>query len=154
MTPDKTPEEPSAARMEMRIRTRMRELKLSQRGAAMKAGLGEDYVRDILRGRIREPSFVKLQALAKALDVSPAWLLGGTAERDADKVIQLPRMMHAPPKPPRQRGGLFDLVERVAKAIHEERGKSVGPMPLWEEAEERLRETARALAKAAIREML
>lgn len=40
------------------------------------AGLGQDYVRDLLRGKVREPSGIKLRALAGALGCDIDTLLG------------------------------------------------------------------------------
>jgi transcriptional regulator with XRE-family HTH domain len=54
----------------------MDELGLNQLSTAKRAGLGADYVRDILRGKIKEPSGVKLSQLAAALECSTAYLLG------------------------------------------------------------------------------
>lgn len=43
---------------------------------ALAMGANESYVRDILRGKVKEPTVWKLFDLAQTLDCSPQWLLG------------------------------------------------------------------------------
>ncbi|WP_206677295.1 helix-turn-helix transcriptional regulator [Caulobacter sp. SSI4214] len=59
-----------------RIRERMRALDLNPYSAARKAGLGESFVRDIMRNKVRHPSAERLSKLAFALECSLAYLLG------------------------------------------------------------------------------
>jgi transcriptional regulator with XRE-family HTH domain len=59
-----------------RIQARMDELGLNPYAAAKKAGLGPDYVRDLLRGKVKQPSAARLRDLAIALDCSPDFLMG------------------------------------------------------------------------------
>jgi transcriptional regulator with XRE-family HTH domain len=59
-----------------RIEARMQLLGLNPYSASKKAGLGGDYVRDIIRGRVRNPSIERLGRLAEALDCSLYYLLG------------------------------------------------------------------------------
>lgn len=59
-----------------RLKTRLEATGLTANAASQKAGLGRDYVRDILRGRIQEPSALRLRRLASALDCTEAYLLG------------------------------------------------------------------------------
>lgn len=49
----------------------MQERGFTQKGLAIKAGLNETYVRDILKGNMENPSLPKLLKLCKALDVLP-----------------------------------------------------------------------------------
>lgn len=49
--------------------------------AATRAGLGESFVRDILRGKVQSPRADSLQKLADALDVSVERLTGGRGRR-------------------------------------------------------------------------
>ena len=69
-----------------RVRERLDALGLNPNAASQKAELNRDYVRDILRGRIREPSALRLTKLAQALECSPEYLLsdteGDSASRD------------------------------------------------------------------------
>lgn len=58
------------------VHARMDELGLNAYQAAKKAGLGDSFVRDILRGKTRSPSANNLAKLAAALDTTPAKLLG------------------------------------------------------------------------------
>ena len=62
-----------------RLKARMSAAGLNQRSLALAAGLHEDRVRNILRGRSRNPRADTVDALASALDVPAAWLLGQRA---------------------------------------------------------------------------
>jgi transcriptional regulator with XRE-family HTH domain len=77
---DARPTGPKAAErrdiMAARIRERMRVLGLNQLSAAKKAGLGQDFVRDILRGKVLNPSGERLGKLAEALECSIYYLIG------------------------------------------------------------------------------
>ena len=59
----------------------MAELGLNAFQTAKKAGLGDSFVRDILRGRARSPSSENLLKLASALETDIGWLL--YVDRDA-----------------------------------------------------------------------
>lgn len=59
-----------------RIQERLSALGLNALSAAKKAGLGDDFVRDILRGKVRKPSAERLARLAEALECSVNYLLG------------------------------------------------------------------------------
>lgn len=58
------------------IHRRMRELKLNQKNLAERAGLNEDYVRDILRGKSKRPQAGHLVAIADVLNCSIDDLFG------------------------------------------------------------------------------
>lgn len=60
----------------LRIQERIAALGLSQHGAAQSADLHKDFVRDVLRGRVQEPSAYKMLALSKVLECELTWLLG------------------------------------------------------------------------------
>ena len=62
-----------------RLKARMSAAGLNQRSLALAAGLHEDRVRNILRGRSRNPRADTVNALATALSVPAAWLLGQAA---------------------------------------------------------------------------
>ena len=62
-----------------RLKARMSATGLNQRSLALAAGLHEDRVRNILRGRSRNPRADTVDALAQALGVPAAWLLGQSA---------------------------------------------------------------------------
>lgn len=64
----------------LKIRMDMKEMNAFQ--TAKKAGLGESFVRDILRGKTRNPSHENLVKLAMALDTTVDWFAG--AGEDAD----------------------------------------------------------------------
>ena len=61
-----------------RLKARMSAVGLNQRSLAVEAGLHEDRVRNILRGRSRNPRADTVDALAMVLGVSATWLLGQT----------------------------------------------------------------------------
>lgn len=63
-----------------RVRTRMAELGLTQSATAKAARLPLDYVRDVLRGRVKEPSAYKLSRLGDALECSMGYLMGYTPD--------------------------------------------------------------------------
>lgn len=59
-----------------RIQQRMDDLGLNAYSAARKAGLGDSFVRDILREKVKKPSADRLAKLAEALECSLNYLLG------------------------------------------------------------------------------
>ena len=59
-----------------RLKARMSAAGLNQRSLAIKAGLHQDRVRNILRGISRNPRADTVEALAGALGVAVTWLLG------------------------------------------------------------------------------
>ena len=59
-----------------RLKARMSAAGLNQRSLAIKAGLNQDRVRNILRGISRNPRADTVEALAGALGVAATWLLG------------------------------------------------------------------------------
>jgi transcriptional regulator with XRE-family HTH domain len=59
-----------------RLRQRLNACNLSALSAAEKAGLGRDVVRDILRRKVKEPSYRSIVRLAEVLDCDPIWLGG------------------------------------------------------------------------------
>ena len=59
-----------------RLKARMSVIGLNQRSLAVAAGLHEDRVRNILRGRSRNPRADTVDALAIVLGVPATWLLG------------------------------------------------------------------------------
>lgn len=62
------------------IEKRMREKGLTQKGLALKAGLNETAVRDILQGRSKDPQLSTLRALAEVLQCSIEDLYRNTAK--------------------------------------------------------------------------
>lgn len=70
------------------LRARMQELDIGQKQLAMRAGLGDTYVRDILRGRSTSPQVVKLTKLADALAVPVERLLHLATASEASEIVQ------------------------------------------------------------------
>lgn len=64
--------------LQNRVEERMRYLGLKAAPLAKKAGLGESFVRDILRGKTAVPKADNLARLARALETTPDALLGST----------------------------------------------------------------------------
>lgn len=69
-----------------RIRHYRRELGLNQTALARKAGVNQGFLSEIERGR-RKPSPSSLQALAVALDVPPAVLIGEGSDHDTPQPL-------------------------------------------------------------------
>lgn len=68
-----------ASPIAQRIGPLMRQKHFNPRSLAIAAGLGPDAVRDLFRGRVREPSATSLAAIAEALGCSVDYLLGADA---------------------------------------------------------------------------
>lgn len=62
--------------LQKRLRERMEELGVKPAPLAKKAGLGDSFVRDILRGKTRSPSADNLVKLSRALGTTPEYLTG------------------------------------------------------------------------------
>lgn len=73
--------------LQKRLRIRMDLLGLNALQTAKKAGLGDSFVRDILRGKTRSPNAENLKKLAEALDTTPDWFMGSGEERSSVKPI-------------------------------------------------------------------
>lgn len=59
-----------------RIDQRLKDLGLTPRQASLKAGLGTDGIRNVLRGRSKSPRVETMKAIATALDCDLEWLCG------------------------------------------------------------------------------
>lgn len=66
--------------LQKRLKIRMDMLGLNAYQTARKAGLGDSFVRDILRGKTRNPSYENLAKLAVALETTTDWFLGNSDE--------------------------------------------------------------------------
>lgn len=89
-----------------RIQERLTALGISANKASVDAGLGRDYVRDILRGKIKEPSADRLVRLASILKCQVLYLLG-----DVDEVAEAPG--------PVRRLGSLPVLFRIRPGFHE-----------------------------------
>lgn len=63
-----------------RVQARLDALGISANKASVNAGLGRDYVRDILRGKVKDPGADRLERLAEALHCQTGYLLGSMDE--------------------------------------------------------------------------
>lgn len=63
-----------------RLQALMRKVKIRAAPLARRAGRNESAVRDILRGRSKNPGIITMRRIAKALDMSPVDVLHGPAE--------------------------------------------------------------------------
>lgn len=59
-----------------RIRTRLKALRISEREAARRAGIGLSYVGDLVHGRVYAPTLPKLESLSEALECDLEYLMG------------------------------------------------------------------------------
>lgn len=73
--------------LQKRLKIRMDMLGLNAFQTAKKAGLGDSFVRDILRGKTRSPNAENLSKLAAALETTPDWFLG-QSDDDALKRVK------------------------------------------------------------------
>jgi transcriptional regulator with XRE-family HTH domain len=90
-----------------KIRAQLQRLNMSAREASMKAGLGPDGIRNILRGKSENPERKTLLGLAKVLGVSVGYLVG---EED---------FTDPPPPPADKNGHTLDVkVRRFRAARH------------------------------------
>lgn len=66
--------------LQKRVKERMDALELNAFETAKRANLGSSYVRDILRGKARNPAAANLAKLAEVLRTTPEYLLGRKPE--------------------------------------------------------------------------
>ncbi|MEV4609747.1 helix-turn-helix domain-containing protein [Neorhizobium sp. LMR1-1-1.1] len=71
--------------LQKRLKLRMDMLGLNAYQTAKKAGLGDSFVRDILRGKTRSPNAENLAKLAVALETTTDWFYG---QSDDDKPLK------------------------------------------------------------------
>lgn len=88
------------------LRALMNSQGLNPRSLSLKAGLGATAVRDMLEGRARFPRYDTATALAKALGVTAAQLMGETVVDTS----------HTPPEP--EQPDEIDLLTDVLAALH------------------------------------
>lgn len=62
--------------LQIRLRERIEALGLNPYRTAIASGIGQDNVRDILRGKVKNPSAKTIEALAETLECSTRYLLG------------------------------------------------------------------------------
>lgn len=98
-----------------KIRSRMKELGLSMRGASLAAGLNETWMRDFLDGRTSHPSSRTMEMLAPVLKVPVEWFVTDTkdaGDKDEAEIIWLYR--HTPE-------GKKHLIRDLARALSDEK---------------------------------
>jgi transcriptional regulator with XRE-family HTH domain len=106
---------PDMSKLIDRLTSQMAVLGLNPSSAARAAHLQQGYVRDILRGRIREPSGLKLSQLAIALQCSPGYLMGlrsepGTPERKFENEFPTQQMLRVAHQ---LRAGMFEEIDEA-----------------------------------------
>lgn len=79
-----------------RVQQRLLALGISANRASVEAGLGRDYVRDILRGKARDPSADRLRRLAFVLRCTPEYLTGQTDEVGTPRETSSPSAITLP----------------------------------------------------------
>lgn len=91
-----------------RVKARLEATGQSANMASVRAGLGRDYVRDLLRGKVKEPSAGRLRRLAEALSCSVEYLMGSEEEVGNAPVALFAGPMNELPVSYRLRGGFFE----------------------------------------------
>lgn len=76
--------------LQKRVRIRMDMLGLNALQTAKKAGLGDSFVRDILRGKTRSPNAENLAKLAAALETTPDWFMSSGDQSTAPQPAIVP----------------------------------------------------------------
>lgn len=71
---------PDATVLQRRVYERMRASGRNQYSLAKEAGLGDDFVREIFRGRNKDPGALRMSKLAKVLNCSIEYLIGENDE--------------------------------------------------------------------------
>lgn len=72
--------------LQKRVKERMDHLELNALQTAKQAGLGDSFVRDILRGKTRSPSAENLAKLADALQTTAEYLLGSSGPDNVESL--------------------------------------------------------------------
>lgn len=85
-------------RLKTRVRDRLLALGKSGRAASLEAGLHPDTVRNVLRERSKQPRGDSLLKLARALDCSVEWLVGG-ADESAPRASPMADLRETPEAP-------------------------------------------------------
>jgi transcriptional regulator with XRE-family HTH domain len=83
-----------------RIKMRLQELGLSPRAASLKAGLNDDAIRNIFRGRSRHPRYDTIAKIARVLDCEVQWLLNGDHPHGEDWTSTQGERANKPPRGP------------------------------------------------------
>lgn len=76
--------------LQANIRKRLKELDMTAYQAAKDAGLGDSFVRDILRGKAKSPSADNLDRLAKILRTTTAEMTAGTTHQMSAPIDEAP----------------------------------------------------------------
>ena len=106
-----------------RIRSRRLALKISQTELAGQVNINQGFLSEIERG-FRNPSPTTLRALAVALDVPPAVLIGEGADHDAPQLLetrQLPLLGSIPAGPPAESQEQYELFPVLRHLCAEDR---------------------------------
>lgn len=85
----------------------------SARDVSLRAGLGSTFISELFRNPDRSPTIAKMEAIARALGVDPAWLISGAS----DRVNSLTRSVAEPWTPPDPGGQRQDLAEGRRKLM-------------------------------------
>ena len=109
----------SDAEMNHRIEMRLASIGMSANAASEAAGQDRNFIRDILRGKSREPSAGRMASLAKVLQCRLEWLLTGEGPETDDQSTITPRqrafLAQLERLPPDEQDRLF----RLARALEQ-----------------------------------
>lgn len=75
-----------ASTLANKINERLKATGLSKRAASLKAGLGPDIIRDILRGQSKSPSVDTIKKLSEVLGTTAAYLMSENTGQVTDKI--------------------------------------------------------------------
>src|ERR1700722_8204055 len=73
-----------------RLKIEMKKRGIASTGLAKLADVKTSFLYDVISGKSANPSTVKLARVAQSLGVSLAYLVGGEARHEADRVIGAP----------------------------------------------------------------
>lgn len=99
-----------------RIRTKRKEIGLSQAHLASLAGISQSAISELETGESKMPSAEALQGLAKALRVTQAWIITGhdgeleTLTTDEENLVKAARKLTA-----EQRVAVYQIIKTMAK---------------------------------------
>jgi len=106
------------------LRALMASKEFNPRSLSLKAGLNATAVRDMLEGRAKFPRYDTIEALARALDVAPAQLMGGgfdLPEREGEKTVSKTSQAENDALADDDLNLLTEIITRLQETAHEYR---------------------------------
>lgn len=97
----------------------------SAREISLRANLGSTFLSELLRDPSRSPTVAKMEALAKALGVDPAWLITG-AQPTSNAMTRSAAEPWTPPDPGGQRQDLAEGRRKLLRTLAPTAGNPAG----------------------------